>query len=121
MPGPVLEVRAESKLKTGPYPHGVHILVRGGGKKVASGSSIQAPPRLHAMEKSDPSPNSGKILVRESVVCVHAMVTAVLGSVFRVLWRLLQGEHGMGGEPWRCKMKDGPQARREAQEGGLRL
>lgn len=96
MPGPVLEDRAESKLETGPCPHGAHILVRGGGKKVASGSGIQATQRLHAMEKSDPSPNPGKILVRERV-CVHAMVTAVLGSVFRVLWRLLKGEHGMGG------------------------
>ena len=51
-PGPVLAARdgAISKMETSPCPHGVHILVKGGGHKVVNDSSTQA---LHA---GGPSP-----------------------------------------------------------------
>lgn len=102
VPGPILEARhvAISKMQTGPSPCGVHILVRGG--KVVNDPSVQAIPVIpvcllwknKAMGIRLPYPGQ---YISESVHAYMPMVITVLGSVFRVLWRLLVGERGVVG------------------------
>lgn len=92
VPGPVLEARdgAVSKMETSPCPHGIHFLVKGGGNKVVNDSST----RLSTPGVRLPSP--GKSL-SECVCACACHGTMVPGSVCRVLWRLPEREHGVGG------------------------